>query len=198
MPTPTDNKSNNLSSSRESSGQSSASQSSSSSAPNAQSTSAGATAGRSSVSSQSSTRSQETGRASAQGIQIPSSISEALRMLDQALSRDGANLRELVSSEYSALRHAIEDMAPKMGQAFRQYGSQAAEVIQDYAGEGLERGKVVAGRVDSRVRANPWPVIGGVALGSLVVGYWLGRGGAQERGITGDLSMSEQEEEQIH
>lgn len=107
----------------------------------------------------------------------PSSINEALRMLDQALSRDGANLRELVSSEYSSLRQAIEDMAPKMGAAFREYGSQAANVVQDYAGQGIERGKRVADQVDTRVRENPWPVIGGVALGSFAIGFLFGRGG---------------------
>lgn len=108
---------------------------------------------------------------------LPSSINDALRMLDQALSRDGANLKELVSTEYGSLRKAIEEMAPKMGEAFRQYGNQAADVIQDYAGQGLERGKQVAGQLDTSVRANPWPVIGGVALGSLAIGFLLGRGG---------------------
>ncbi len=108
----------------------------------------------------------------------PGSVNEALRMLDQALSRDGANLKDLVSSEYVSLRKAIEEMAPKMGEAFRQYGHQAADVIQDYAGQGIERGKRVAGQVDTTVRENPWPVIGGVAIGSLAVGFILGRSGS--------------------
>lgn len=118
-------------------------------------------------------------RGTAAGAGLPGSVNEALRMLDQALSRDGANLKELVSTEYSSLRRAIDEMAPKMGEAFRQYGNQAADVIQNYSGQGLEYGKKVASQVDTRVRANPWPVIGGVALGSLAIGFFIGRGGQE-------------------
>jgi ElaB/YqjD/DUF883 family membrane-anchored ribosome-binding protein len=112
---------------------------------------------------------------------IPNSINDALKMIDQALSRDGANLKELVSSEYTSFRRAIDDMAPRAAEVFRDYSSQAVGVLQDYASERVEQGRKIVGRVDKSVHENPWPVISGVALGSLAVGFLLGRGRSSEQ-----------------
>jgi ElaB/YqjD/DUF883 family membrane-anchored ribosome-binding protein len=107
----------------------------------------------------------------------PSTIDEALRLIDDVINRDGANLSELISSEYSNLRRAINDFAPQMGDRVRDYGTQAVDQASVYARQGIEQSRVVASKVDQQVRANPWPVIGGVALASLAAGFFLGRGG---------------------
>ena len=107
----------------------------------------------------------------------PSSIKDALKLIDDVLNRDGANLRELITSEYSNLQRAINDFAPQLGDKVRDYGMQAADMASTYASKGVEQGRVIASRVDSQVRENPWPVIGGVALTSLAVGFLLGRSG---------------------
>ncbi len=109
------------------------------------------------------------------GSQKPQTIKDALGYLDRAISKDGANLSDLLTSEYSNLKNAIDEMAPKVKETVRQYGEQAAQAVQSYAEEGMERGREIANKVDAGVRANPWPVIGGVALGSIAVGYLLGR-----------------------
>jgi ElaB/YqjD/DUF883 family membrane-anchored ribosome-binding protein len=109
----------------------------------------------------------------------PSSIDEALRLLDNVINRDGANLRDLITTEYANLRRAINDFAPNMGDKVRDYGTQAVDQASVYAQQGMEQGRVIAAKVDTQVRANPWPVIGGVALASLAFGFMLGRSGEE-------------------
>lgn len=105
----------------------------------------------------------------------PEKINDALRVLDEAVSKEGFNLKELISSDYQGLKDAFSQLAPQIKDTVRQYGSQAYGYAQDYAKVGMERGREVAGQVDTRVRENPWPVIGGVAAGSLALGFLLGR-----------------------
>jgi ElaB/YqjD/DUF883 family membrane-anchored ribosome-binding protein len=109
------------------------------------------------------------------GQQAGQGIKDALRTLDDAISKQGVNLRDMVSDDYSGLKGAIGDMAPGVAEAIRQGGTQAYQAVQDFAQTGLERSRDMAGAVDKQVRSNPWPVIGGVAVGSLVLGIVLGR-----------------------
>lgn len=108
------------------------------------------------------------------GANRPSTISEALRLIDDVINRDGANLRELITSEYANLRRAINDFAPQMNDRVRDYSTQAADQASVYAQKGVEQSRILASKVDAQVRSNPWPIIGGVALVSLGVGYLLG------------------------
>lgn len=105
----------------------------------------------------------------------PSSISEALKLIDTVINRDGANLRELVTSEYANLRGAIDNIAPNMGEHVSKYGTQAVDALSGYASQGITQGRKIATQVDTQVRANPWPIISGVALSALAVGFMLGK-----------------------
>jgi len=50
--------------------------------------------------------------------------------------------------------------------------------VREAAGEawevGGERAKQIASEVDEKVKENPWPYIGGVAVGALLFGFILG------------------------
>jgi ElaB/YqjD/DUF883 family membrane-anchored ribosome-binding protein len=109
------------------------------------------------------------------GSNRPTTIKDALRLIDDVINRDGANLRELISSEYTNLRRAINDFAPKMGDKVNDYGTQAVDQASVYAKQGLEQSRVIAKQVDAQVRSNPWPIVGGAALASLAIGFFLGR-----------------------
>lgn len=109
------------------------------------------------------------------GANRPSSISDALKLIDTVISRDGANLKEMVTSEYSNLKSTIDNFAPSMGEKVNTYGTQAIDAIAEYATEGYKQGRKIAGDVDTQVRANPWPIIGGVALSALAIGFMLGK-----------------------
>ncbi len=114
--------------------------------------------------------------ASVTGSNRPTTIKDALRLIDDVINRDGANLRELITSEYTNLRRAINDFAPKMGDQVLDYGTQAVDQASVYAKQGVEQSRVIASRVDAQVRTNPWPIIGGAAFASLAIGFLLGRG----------------------
>lgn len=106
----------------------------------------------------------------------PTSLQDALRLLDDAILRDGANLQELVTAEFENLRGAITELSPQVSESVRQFGTQAYDVARSYASQGMDRGRIAAKSVDTKVHENPWPLIGGVAVGALALGFFLGRG----------------------
>jgi ElaB/YqjD/DUF883 family membrane-anchored ribosome-binding protein len=105
----------------------------------------------------------------------PQKIADALRTLDEAIMSEGANLKDLVTKDYGHLQSALQDFAPQFAQTLRDKGGEYAKAAQEYAGPALERTRQVAGTVDTQVRKNPWPVIGGVAFGALALGFLFGR-----------------------
>jgi ElaB/YqjD/DUF883 family membrane-anchored ribosome-binding protein len=112
----------------------------------------------------------------------PSSIEEALRTLDEALGGAGANLKDLMAGDFENLKAALSGTAANAGGAvhgmtdglrdsFGDIGEQAMERFSAYA----EEGRRIFSDVDVKVRSNPWPVIGGVAVGTFALGLLLGR-----------------------
>lgn len=67
----------------------------------------------------------------------PSSIKEALQVLDEALGGQNSTFKETMVNDYQHLRSQIL--------------------------AGTEK-------VSSKIKSNPWPIIGGVALGAFVLG----------------------------
>ncbi|MES2964684.1 MAG: hypothetical protein V4760_12400 [Bdellovibrionota bacterium] len=132
------------------------------------------------------------------GSKKPSSIDDALKVLDEALS--GVNppaLDALVSDEYQNLKGALGQKAQQttapaqdfIGNAVRgftesfggvagpigEYSAESYEKIAEVAAVGLEEARRIGGEVDRSVRANPWPYLGGIAVGTLALGVILGR-----------------------
>lgn len=105
----------------------------------------------------------------------PATIEEALRLLDEAIAHDGANLKNLVTDEFANLRSAIMDLAPRMGETVREYGGQAYDKARTFATDRMQRGRELVGRLDENVRGNPWPIVLGVTIGSIALGFFLGR-----------------------
>ncbi len=105
----------------------------------------------------------------------PQKISDALKVLDEALAKDNVNLKDIVSNDYQHLREAFAGMAPQIKDKVKDYSAQAYQQVQDYAAPAIDRSREMFEQVDGQVRENPWPVIGGVAVGSLALGFLLGR-----------------------
>ncbi len=134
----------------------------------------------------------------------PNSIKDALRALDDALQGQTENLKEFVTEDYRNIQSAIGNMSSRstlagasgmagVSDRLKDFSSQAISQIsgqfsgmssnlmnQETINEALARGREVYSEVDTRVRSNPWPVIGGIAVGTFALGFLLGRGGNSE------------------
>jgi ElaB/YqjD/DUF883 family membrane-anchored ribosome-binding protein len=130
----------------------------------------------------------------------PNSIKDALRALDDALQGQTENLKEFVTEDYRNIQSAMGNMSSRStlggasglsgvsdrlkdfsSQAISQFSGMSSNLVsQETINEALARGREVYSEVDTRVRSNPWPVIGGIAVGTFALGFLLGRGGNSE------------------
>ena len=95
---------------------------------------------------------------------------EALNLLNEAAKEKKDEIQNLLGDKYTDIRRVIEQTAAKQKQNLKKAGRLAEEWIE----EGGEKFREVASEVDDRVHENPWPYIGGVAIGSLLLGFILG------------------------
>jgi ElaB/YqjD/DUF883 family membrane-anchored ribosome-binding protein len=91
-------------------------------------------------------------------------IDEALKLLNEVARDKGAELQDLVSEKYGDLKSALGGFAEKVEREAHAAYAQGTEKVRDFAS-----------RVDQDVHRNPWPFLGGAALGSLLLGFLLGR-----------------------
>ena len=95
---------------------------------------------------------------------------EALHLLNEAAKEKKEEIQNLLGDKYSHIKEAIQETASEKLQEFNRLKQTAQQVVE----EGGEKFKEVAADIDEKVRENPWPYIGGVALGAIVLGYILG------------------------
>jgi ElaB/YqjD/DUF883 family membrane-anchored ribosome-binding protein len=91
-------------------------------------------------------------------------INEALELLNEVARDKKVELQGIVSNKYGELRSAIGGVAGKLQH----------DVVETYH-RSTEKVKELASEVDESVHKNPWPYLGGTALGFLILGYFLGR-----------------------
>ncbi len=95
---------------------------------------------------------------------------EALQLLNDAAKEKKDEIQNLLGDKYTDIRKVIEQAASK--------GQKNLKRAQRVAGEWIEEGEEtlrdVASEVDERVHENPWPYLGGVAIGALLLGFILG------------------------
>ncbi len=90
-------------------------------------------------------------------------IDEALQLLNEAARDKKEEVQRLFTDKYSHVKNALREVTIKN-----------KEIVDRAIQEGEEKIKEVVADVDQKVRSNPWPYIGGVALGALLLGYILG------------------------
>jgi ElaB/YqjD/DUF883 family membrane-anchored ribosome-binding protein len=95
---------------------------------------------------------------------------EALQLLNEAAKEKKDEIQNLLGDKYSDIRKVIEQAAGKQKQNLKR----VQRVAEDWMEEGEEKLRDVVTEVDERVHENPWPYIGGVAVGALMLGFILG------------------------
>ena len=102
-------------------------------------------------------------------------ISEALKLLEEAAKDKKTELQNILKGKYNYLKEALGEKEHDVVQTLAAAKKRAMEAAM-YAKEvGGDKAKEIASEVDQQVRENPWPYIGGVAIGALLIGYILGR-----------------------
>jgi ElaB/YqjD/DUF883 family membrane-anchored ribosome-binding protein len=91
-------------------------------------------------------------------------INEALELLNELAKEKAAELQDMIGERYGSLKSAL-------GAAGEKGESQASDAID----RGKEKATELVSKVDENVRKNPWPYIGGTALGFLILGFFLGK-----------------------
>ena len=95
---------------------------------------------------------------------------EALQLLNDAAKEKKDEIQGLLGDKYSDIRRIIEQAAAKQQKNLKQAQRVAGEWIE----ESEEKFREMASDVDESVHENPWPYIGGAAVGALLLGFILG------------------------
>lgn len=99
-----------------------------------------------------------------------SKITEAFELLNEAAKEKKSEMKELMTDRYSHIKQAVLEGTTQGKQILEKAQHVAKEAI---AGAG-ETVKKTATKVDKSVRENPWPYVGGVAVASLILGFFMG------------------------
>jgi ElaB/YqjD/DUF883 family membrane-anchored ribosome-binding protein len=96
----------------------------------------------------------------------PETFKDALEVLEGALER-----------------HSASGPMADFANAVREASSRTYKKAAESAIHGVERVRETARSVDKEVHRNPWPVIGGMALGTFALGFLLGRRGSRSQNV---------------
>jgi ElaB/YqjD/DUF883 family membrane-anchored ribosome-binding protein len=91
-------------------------------------------------------------------------INEALELLNEVAEEKKSFLQGLVAEKYGTLKSAFGGMSKKLENGARATYTQGRQELN-----------ALATTVDGSVRKNPWPYLGGAALGFLLLGLVIGR-----------------------
>jgi len=102
-------------------------------------------------------------------------IEEALRLLEKAAEQKKDELKHVMADKYTHLRGLFTETESSLVKSLADAKRHAAEAAARAKELGAEKTRELADEVDRKVRSHPWPIIGGTAVVSLLLGYILAR-----------------------
>lgn len=103
------------------------------------------------------------------------SISEALKLLEEAAANKKDELKSAMSDKYTHLKAAIVEIENNLVKSLSEAGEYAVETAVHAKDAGDEKAREFISNLDMKVRSDPWPYIAGTAFGGLLIGYILSR-----------------------
>jgi len=100
---------------------------------------------------------------------------KALKLLEEAAKEKKNDLQNLIESKYTHLKEVLMEKEEDLADAIIAAKKKAIKAALHASEVSSARAKEIATEVDRQVRENPWPYIGGVAAGALLIGYIMGR-----------------------
>jgi len=95
---------------------------------------------------------------------------EALHLLNEAAKDKRDEIQRLLVDKYSDIKEVVSEHLAK--------NKEQVDKLKDLAGDQFEIGKEkvldAAKDMDKKVRENPWPYIGGIAVTALLIGFIMG------------------------
>ncbi len=97
-------------------------------------------------------------------------INDAFAVLNEAAKEKKEELAKLVEEKYSNMRGILSQTASRGQNAM----NSSKANLRDAVAQGQTRLRESAARADVAVHENPWPYLGGIAIGFGVAGFLLG------------------------
>lgn len=98
----------------------------------------------------------------------PQTFDEALQVVNEAMQVQGAGLKDLISADYANFRTAFSDLAPRVSREVQAKTGPYVDTARAYT-------KPAVDAFDVQFKKNPYLILGGVALGAIILGYLFGR-----------------------
>lgn len=102
-------------------------------------------------------------------------ISEALQLLSEAASEKKDQIRSMISEKYCNLKDIVGGAGSSLGESWNQTKTMVLEKAVEAKNVSAEKIQTVAKTLDENVHRSPWPYMGGIAAGALVMGWLMGR-----------------------
>lgn len=78
------------------------------------------------------------------------------------------------NKKFEEALHLLNEAAKEKREEIARLLTDRFDHLKDAVSQGRERAVEVFEEVDTKVKKNPWPYIGGAAIGALLLGYILG------------------------
>jgi len=102
-------------------------------------------------------------------------IEEALKLLEEAAEQKKDELKNVISGKYTHLKNLLVETEGSLAQSLTDATKRASEAAVHAKDAGVEKTLELSHDLDKSVHQNPWPYIGGTAVFSLLLGFFLGR-----------------------